>query len=144
MVLSKISHLTRCSAWENVALICKNGGCNNPGKGNIAMHNDAPTVPPEACGSMAQLRDSIDALDRRLVALLAERQRYIERAAVLKSDRGAVRDHARIEEVVANVVEQGRAVGLSPAIAAPVWRTFIEASIAHEFAAFDRRQAGGT
>jgi isochorismate pyruvate lyase len=107
------------------------------------MHNDAPILPPEACGSMAQLREAIDALDRRLVELLAQRQRYIERAAVLKSNRGAVRDHARIEEVVARVVAQGIAVGLSPAIAGPVWRTLIEASIAHEFAAFDKRQADG-
>jgi isochorismate pyruvate lyase len=102
------------------------------------MHNDAPAA-PEACLSMAELRQAIDTLDRRLVSLLALRQRYIERAAVLKQDRGAVRDQARIEDVVAKVVAEGRAAGLSPAIADPVWRTLIEASIAHEFAAFDRK-----
>lgn len=102
------------------------------------MHNDAPAA-PEACLSMAELRQAIDTLDRRLVALLALRQRYIERAAVLKQDRGTVRDEARIEDVVAKVVAEGRAAGLSPAIADPVWRTLIEASIAHEFAAFDRK-----
>jgi isochorismate pyruvate lyase len=88
---------------------------------------------------MTELRQAIDALDRRLVALLAQRQRYIERAAVLKQDRATVRDDARIEDVVSKVVAECEGAGLSPAIAAPVWRTLIEASIAHEFAAFDRK-----
>jgi isochorismate pyruvate lyase len=101
-----------------------------------AMHNDAPAA-PQACLSMAQLREAIDALDRRLVELLAQRQRYVERAAVLKQRREAVRDEARVEEVLAKVVAEGRKAGLSPAIAAAVWRALIEASIAHEYGAFD-------
>jgi isochorismate pyruvate lyase len=88
---------------------------------------------------MADLRRAIDALDARLVALLAMRQAYIERAAIIKQDRAAVRDEARVEEVVAKVLAAARQAGLSPAIAEPVWRTLIEHSIAHEFAAFDRR-----
>jgi isochorismate pyruvate lyase len=103
------------------------------------MHNDAPVSPPEACLSMADLRRAIDTLDLQLVAMLARRQRYIERAAVLKQSREAVRDEARIEDVVAKVTAEGRERGLSADIAEPVWRTLIEASIAHEFAAFDRK-----
>jgi isochorismate pyruvate lyase len=90
---------------------------------------------------MAELRRAIDALDERLVALLAVRQAYIERAAVLKQDRGTVRDVARVEDVVAKVVAAARTAGLSPEIAEPVWRTLIERSIAHEFAAFDEKPA---
>jgi isochorismate pyruvate lyase len=102
------------------------------------MQNDAPEpVSAENCGSMAELRAAIDALDARLVALLAVRQAYIERAAVLKQDRGAVRDAARIEDVVAKVLAQARRAGLSEQIAEPVWRTLIEQSIRHEFEAFD-------
>jgi isochorismate pyruvate lyase len=86
---------------------------------------------------MAQLRVAIDALDARLVALLAVRQGYIERAAQLKTGREQVRDPARIEDVVAKVIAAGRAAGLSPQIAEAVWRALIEASIAHEFEKFD-------
>ena len=96
-------------------------------------------TPPEACGSMGELRTAIDALDARLVALLARRQAYIERAAVLKQDRTQVRDTARIEEVVGKVVAEGKRQGLSPGIAETVWRALIEASIAHEYAAFDEK-----
>jgi len=103
------------------------------------MQNDDPLKMPQACGSMAELREAIDLLDGRLVALLAVRQAYIERAAALKSSRGQVRDPARIEDVVAKVIAEGRKAGLSAEIAEAVWRALIEASIAHEFEAFDKR-----
>ena len=104
------------------------------------MPNDP--MPPESCATMTELRTAIDALDARLVAMLALRQRYIERAAVLKQAREAVRDEARIEDVVRHVMEEGKRVGLSPVIAERVWRNLIEASIAHEFQAFDVKTAG--
>jgi isochorismate pyruvate lyase len=103
------------------------------------MQNDAPLKTAQSCGSMAELRVAIDSLDARLVALLAVRQTYIERAAQLKTGRDQVRDPARIEDVVAKVIAEGRKAGLSPDIAEPVWRALIEASIAHEFEAFDKR-----
>jgi len=87
---------------------------------------------------MNELRTAIDTLDARLVALLAVRQAYIERAAQLKTGRDQVRDPDRIEEVVGKVIAEGRKAGLSADIAEPVWRTLIEASIRHEFDAFDK------
>jgi len=108
------------------------------------MQNDVPLKTPDlkapgACGSLAELRQAIDALDARLVVLLAVRQAYIERAAQLKPSRDQVRNPERIEEVVAKVIAAGRKAGLSADIAEPVWRTLIEASIRHEFEAFDQR-----
>jgi isochorismate pyruvate lyase len=110
-----------------------------PAYNSAAMQNDAPLKTAQSCGSMAELRVAIDSLDARLVALLAVRQTYIERAAQLKTGRDQVRDPARIEDVVAKVIAEGRKAGLSPDIAEPVWRALIEASIAHEFEAFDKR-----
>ena len=69
---------------------------------------------------MNELRQAIDTLDSRLVALLAVRQAYIERAAQLKTGRDQVRDPERIEEVVAKVIAEGQRIGLSAAIAEPV------------------------
>ena len=86
---------------------------------------------------MAQVRAGVDALDRALVALLAERQRYMDAAARIKGERHAVRDNARVEDVVAKVKAAARDAGLSEAIAEPVWRTLIERCIAHEFGVWD-------
>jgi len=92
---------------------------------------------PEACETMAEVRVGVDAVDRALVTLLAERQRYMDAAARIKADRGAVRDEARIEDVVAKVKAQARQAGLSESIAEPVWRLLIERCIAHEFERWD-------
>jgi isochorismate pyruvate lyase len=97
---------------------------------------------PAECGSMAEVRQGVDALDRALVSLLAERQRYMDAAARIKSERGAVRDPARIEEVVAKVKAAAHDAGLSEDIAEPVWRMLIERCIAHELARWDEIRGG--
>ena len=99
-----------------------------------------PRPAAESCTSMAEVRVGVDALDRALVAMLAERQRYMDAAARLKPTRDRVHDAARIEDVVAKVKASARDAGLSEAIAEPVWRTLIDRCIAYEFEAFDRRR----
>jgi isochorismate pyruvate lyase len=96
---------------------------------------------PEGCETMAEVRVGVDALDRALVTLLAERQRYMDAAARIKGDRGIVRDVARIEDVVAKVKSCAREAGLSEAIAEPVWRTLVDRCIAYEFGVWDRMRA---
>jgi isochorismate pyruvate lyase len=93
---------------------------------------------PEDCATMAEVRQGVDALDRALVALLAERQRYMDAAARIKTDRSAVRDTARVEDVVAKVKAEAAKAGLSEAIAEPVWRTLVERCIAYEFDRWDQ------
>lgn len=96
---------------------------------------------PAACATMADVRQGVDALDRALVKLLAERQRYMDAAARIKGERAAVRDEGRIEDVVAKVKAEARSQGLSEAIAEPVWRTLIERCIAYEFEVWDALRA---
>ena len=93
--------------------------------------------PPAECMTMTEVRQGVDALDRLLVTILAERQRYMDAAARIKPDRGAVRDTARIEDVVAKVKAAAREAGLSEEIAEPVWRLLIERCIAHEYGVWD-------
>lgn len=98
---------------------------------------DART-PPDACETMDEVRDGVDRIDRALVALIAERARYMEAAARIKPGRGAVRDEARIEDVITKVLANAGEAGLPREIAEPVWRELVERSIAYEFAVFDR------
>jgi isochorismate pyruvate lyase len=93
---------------------------------------------PADCQTMSEVREGVDALDRMIVELLAQRQGYMDAAARIKPDRGVVRDAARIEEVVARVKAAAREAGLSQAIAEPVWRTLIDRCIAYEFGVWDK------
>ena len=100
-----------------------------------------PRTAPEACTTMAEVRAGVDALDRALVVLMAERQRYMDAAARIKPSRDVVHDDWRIEDVVSKVLAAAREQGLSPEIAEPVWRKLIERCIAHEFGVWDRTRA---
>ncbi|MDJ0920636.1 MAG: chorismate mutase [Henriciella sp.] len=100
------------------------------------------TMTAETAETMPEVRKEIDRLDRQLVALMAERQGYMDAAARIKGERAAVHDRARIEDVVAKVVAEAKKQGLSPAIAEPVWRTLIDRSIAYEFESFDSLKPG--
>ena len=97
-----------------------------------------PRTAPEACQSMTEVRQGVDALDRALVRLLAERQRYMHAAARIKPNREAVFDQARIDDVVAKVLVAAEPAGLSADIAEPVWRLLIDRCIAHEFSVWDK------
>lgn len=100
------------------------------------------TKRPEECQTMEDVRTAIDCLDEKLVQLLAERQRYVERAGLIKERRDTVRDPARIEDVVAKVIVAARKAELDPAIAEPVWRTMIEHFIERELRVYDARRLG--
>jgi len=99
-----------------------------------------PRVAPESAATMAEVRQGVDALDRALVALIAERQRYMDAAARIKPDRAAVHDDWRINDVLAKVKAAAETEGLSWSLAEPVWRTMIDRCIAHEFEVFDRER----
>lgn len=94
---------------------------------------------PLPCPEMQDIRAQIDALDKRLVALLADRQKLIAAAGKVKPSRDTVRDEARIEEVIALVLAEAEKAGLAGEIAEPVWRQLIESSIAYEYGVFDAR-----
>jgi len=98
---------------------------------------ESPRPRPADCQTMVEVRAGVDALDRALVALLAERVGYMDAAARIKPDRAAVRDEERIEDVVAKVLAASAEAGLPAEIAEPVWRLLIERCIAHELAVFD-------
>jgi isochorismate pyruvate lyase len=97
------------------------------------------TLDPEACTTMAEVRAGVDAVDRALVSLLARRFGYMDAAARIKPERGQVRDEARKAQVIANARAHARAAGIPEAPIGALWEQLVEASIAYEFEAFDRR-----
>lgn len=91
------------------------------------------------CRTMTEIREAIDRLDRALVRLLAERQGYVAQAGRIKGERAAVRDEARIAEVIAKVRQAARDHGLDESLAEAVWQVMVEEFIAFEFRVFDAR-----
>ena len=82
---------------------------------------------------MAELRDQIDAIDADLIALLALRATYIDRAVPLKQ---AAALPAWTTDRVAQVIACVRALAtdrdLDPDLAEALWTTLIDWSIARE------------
>ncbi|SDN76123.1 chorismate mutase [Polaromonas sp. JS666] len=95
-----------------------------------------PTV--EHCHTMADVRRNIDALDDRIVALVAERSAYVAQAARIKQSAGEIVDNARIEFIVDRVRAQARAAGAPEAVLEAAYRAMIAASIDFERGEFQR------
>ena len=93
---------------------------------------------PEACRSMAEVREGVDAIDRQLVALIAQRTRFMEAAARIKPSRDVVHDEWRIADVLEKVTAEASRIGVTTAIIEPVWRELVRQSIAYEFSVWDR------
>jgi len=88
---------------------------------------------PTDCKNMADIRAEIDRVDAGLMAALAERARYIDRAAQIKTDIGLpARIPDRVEEVVTNVGRLAVENGLPPEVYQKMWRDLIDWSIARE------------
>jgi isochorismate pyruvate lyase len=90
---------------------------------------------------MAEVRHGVDRLDEEIVALLAERFRYMEAAARIKPTRAAVRDEARKAQVIGNVRRLAAAAGMQPDVIAKLYDALVEASISYEFDRFDAGRA---
>ena len=97
------------------------------------------TLPAADCTTMAEVRAGVDALDRELVTVLRRRFDYMDAAARIKSARDQVRDEDRKAQVIANARAAAAALGLPGDRIAELWGQLVEASIAYELAAFDRR-----
>jgi isochorismate pyruvate lyase len=98
-------------------------------------------VKPDECGSMAEVRHGIDRLDEQIVALLGERFRYMDAAARIKQERGAVRDEERKAEVIGNAIRHAAESGVPAIVVEEIYERLVEGSIAYEFERFDELRA---
>ena len=84
--------------------------------------------------NLDRIRAEIDAIDTRLIAALAERQRWVEAAGQAKAGQptDAVRAADRVEQVIVKVRDRATHEGLSPDVAERTYRAMIAAFIDHE------------
>jgi isochorismate pyruvate lyase len=96
----------------------------------VRRFSDPSYVP--LCDSLAQVRERIDALDREIVALLAERGRYVKDAARFKRDSFQVSAPHRQQEVIDKVVRTANELGAYPEVVEACYRSLIAGFIARE------------
>lgn len=83
--------------------------------------------------TMSDIRKEIDRLDESLIRTLAERQRWVEKAIVVKKRDGLpARDDARFRQVVDHVRVLARAHNVDPALVETMWTEMVEWFIAYE------------
>ncbi|NML85851.1 chorismate mutase [Polaromonas sp.] len=92
----------------------------------------------EHCNTMAEVRQHIDALDERIVALMAERSGYVAQAARIKQVATQVHDQARIDFIVDRVKRMAREQGAPEAVITAGYRAMIGAFIEFEHGEFQR------
>jgi isochorismate pyruvate lyase len=90
---------------------------------------------------MAQVRAGVDWVDAQLVELLAVRFAYMDAAARIKTERNAVRDEARKQQVLKNVYDAASGSGIPVEVVADLWERLVEASIAYELDIWDANRA---
>ncbi|MFF4182008.1 chorismate mutase [Streptomyces sp. NPDC001691] len=72
-----------------------------------------------------ELRLSIDALDRQIIALLAQRTSVVRELTEFKNDEETVRSPGRVAQVIEKVRRIAADEGMPPGIAEAVYRTLI-------------------
>lgn len=92
----------------------------------------------EHCHTMDDVRRNIDALDERIVALMAERSGYVAQAARIKQSAAQVHDQARIDFIVDRVTVMAKAQGAPEAVIEAAYRAMIGAFIEFERGEFKR------
>ncbi|CAM3642062.1 chorismate mutase [Polaromonas hydrogenivorans] len=92
----------------------------------------------EHCHTMADVRRNIDALDERIVALIAERSGYVAQAARIKQNANQVHDQARIDFIVDRVKAMAAEQGAPEAVIEAAYRAMIDAFIEFERGEFQR------
>ncbi|MBU7572743.1 MAG: chorismate mutase [Hydrogenophaga sp.] len=84
------------------------------------------------CENLAQVREHIDALDAQIVALLAERGRYVKDAARFKRDAFQVSAPQRQQQVFDKVRQLAEQTGAYPEVVDACYRAMVAGFIARE------------
>lgn len=84
------------------------------------------------CQHLNEVWEAIDRIDHDIIALIARRATYVELAADFKKDEKAVRDKARVEQVIASKRTLAERYRVSPDLVERLYRTMIDFFVAAE------------
>jgi isochorismate pyruvate lyase len=91
---------------------------------------------PDDCNSIEDVRDAIDQTDREIIALLAQRGRYVHRAAAFKKTEDGVRAPGRVEAMLAQRRAWAAEHRLNPEFVEQLYRQVVDHFIRQELSAW--------
>lgn len=89
-------------------------------------------VAPEECAGLDEIRAGMDAIDREIVALIAERVEYVRAAAKFKTSSANVAAPERVAAVLKTRREWAEAAGLSGDVMESIYRELVSYCVAEE------------
>lgn len=89
---------------------------------------------------LTEIRERIDRLDDDIVALLALRQRQVERASALKTDDTSVRAPERRAQMMERLRGRAIAEGVDPEVVTRVYTAMIDAFVERELRELEERR----
>ena len=92
----------------------------------------------DECGSLDEVRERIDGVDREIVRLLAERGRYVGQAVRFKRNAEDARAPGRVKQVIARVRARAVEHGADPDLVEHVYRAMIAWFVDSELRALGR------
>lgn len=91
------------------------------------------------CESLDEVRSEIDAIDRRIVELIAQRAGYVDQVLRFKSTPADVVAPTREAQVVRNVRAAAVELGTDPDVTERVFRAMIAGFVAYELRRMEQR-----
>ena len=93
------------------------------------------------CNTLDEARAKIDKVDEQIVALIAERNNYINQIAHFKTSIDEVKAEDRIDAVISRVREQAISLDLSPNLINDLYVRMIDAMVESEIAEFNNAKS---
>lgn len=93
----------------------------------------------DKAGSLQEIRDNIDLIDRKLIDLLRERGEYVKQASKYKSGLKEVRAEDRVQEVLNKVTRYAYEKGVSVSLTKKIYTDLIESFIKMEQKTYENR-----
>ena len=90
------------------------------------------TKAPADCTSKEDVRAELDRIDKQLLALFAERHRYVTRMAGIKTDPREAHDPVRIAAILNTQRKRAEELGLDEDQAELIWKTLIDWNVNYE------------
>ena len=95
-------------------------------------------IPPADCVNLDEIRAGMDAIDREIVALIANRVAYVRAAAKFKTNSANVAAPERVAAVLKTRREWAEAAGLSGDVIEGLYRDLVAYSVSEEHKEWER------